>query len=87
MDQLSCNFSDENFCDWHHGGGDVLWLLESNIWSTHDVGPLVDHTTGSVDVFFVNIIELNSDLFSMRNGVLIMVMMVVVVVTNTVYKL
>ena len=59
MDQVSCNFSSETFCDWLPVGGDVVWVLRDFISDTHAVGPIADHTAGTPDVFLVNRTELN----------------------------
>lgn len=52
-DELSCSFSDNNFCQWTRVG-DILWQIETNIYDTHYVGPLSDHTTGILDAPYID---------------------------------
>ncbi|XP_071520606.1 MAM and LDL-receptor class A domain-containing protein 1-like [Panulirus ornatus] len=49
----SCDFSDQNFCEWRSIPGDVTWSVLSGVAGTHYVGPLADHTTG--DGYFMSL--------------------------------
>lgn len=44
----SCDFSNEDFCDWKTLSGKASWSIQSGASDTHYVGPLADHSTGWV---------------------------------------
>ncbi|KAK8385441.1 hypothetical protein O3P69_016333 [Scylla paramamosain] len=53
MSEVSCDFTNGDFCQWTSGSTNVKWLIESDIQNTHGVGPLADHTTG--DGYFMSL--------------------------------
>ncbi|KAK7069138.1 hypothetical protein SK128_025177 [Halocaridina rubra] len=44
--QASCDFSNQNFCEWRLDASGIVWNIVQGIGNTHSVGPLADHTTG-----------------------------------------
>ncbi|CAL4083112.1 unnamed protein product, partial [Meganyctiphanes norvegica] len=43
---MSCNFDNQDFCNWQVPPGDVKWDLSNSLQGTNHLGPIMDHTTG-----------------------------------------